>query len=427
MAQSVSKRFDDLGADGAPAKLGIMGGTFDPIHIGHLTIAEQALRAYGLDAVLFVPAGKPVFKRDTQVTPGAMRLEMCRRAVADNLFFDVSPIEVEREGDTYTVDTLKELRQHYPDNVEFYFITGSDAGRSIAKWRESQEIARLAHLVVATRPGYPVSDEDKRAIEGAGAFDVSYLQVTSLDVSSSAVRALLGRGESARYLVPEQALSYIDYHGLYKPAPTVDPKAQDPFSDAFIEARTKDLDARLKPKRVKHVMGVADLSKRLAKEYGVDKKHAYLAGLLHDWDKNYDDAGIRARARQLQLDIDPIIFDNMPQVMHGPTAAAALAREWPQIPADVIQAIRRHTAGAVGMTDLDMIVYTADALEPSRDFPGVDDLRKLIGKVSLEELFFAVFQHTFLNLVERGRRVHPDTVKVWNVYSARDRQRRKDK
>ena len=427
MASSVSKRFDDLGADGAPAKLGIMGGTFDPIHIGHLTIAEQALVAFGLDAVLFVPTGNPVFKRDTQVTPGDKRLEMCRRAVADNLFFDVSPIEVERGGDTYTVDTLEELRRHYPDNVDFYFITGSDAGRSIGKWRESEQIAQLAHLVVAMRPGYSLSAEDKRAIEEAGAFDVSYLQVTSLDVSSSSVRALLHAGKSARYLVPESVLSYIDYYGLYKPAQTPGPEASDPFSDAFIAARTKDLDARLKPKRVKHVMGVADLSKHLAKVYGADKKHAYLAGLLHDWDKNYDDAGIRARARQLHLDIDPVIYDAMPQVMHGPTAAAALAREWPQIPPDVIQAIRRHTAGAVDMTDLDMIVYTADALEPSRDFPGVDDLRKLIGKVSLEELFFAVFQHTFLNLVERGRRVHPDTVKVWNVYSARDRQRRKDK
>ena len=110
----ISERFDDLGRDGAPARLGIMGGTFDPIHIGHLACAEQAREAFGLDGVLFVPAGNPVFKKDRAVTPAGMRLAMCRLAVASNPAFDVSAVEVERGGDTYTVDTLRQLRAHYP-------------------------------------------------------------------------------------------------------------------------------------------------------------------------------------------------------------------------------------------------------------------------------------------------------------------------
>ena len=119
----ISERFDDLGRDGAPARLGIMGGTFDPIHIGHLACAEQAREAFGLDGVLFVPAGNPVFKKDRAVTPAGMRLAMCRLAVASNPAFDVSAVEVERGGDTYTVDTLRQLRAHYPGNVELFFIT----------------------------------------------------------------------------------------------------------------------------------------------------------------------------------------------------------------------------------------------------------------------------------------------------------------
>ena len=105
----VCERFDDLGEDGAPARLGIMGGTFDPIHIGHLATAEQAREAFGLDAVVFVPAGNPVFKKDRAVTPAADRLAMCRLAVASNPAFCVSAMEIERGGDTYTVDTLREL------------------------------------------------------------------------------------------------------------------------------------------------------------------------------------------------------------------------------------------------------------------------------------------------------------------------------
>ena len=106
---AVSARFDDLGADGAPRRLGIMGGTFDPIHIGHLAIAEQAREAMRLDAVIFIPTFIPVFKRDRAVTPAADRLEMCRLAIESNPFFDVSDIEIRRGGDTYTVDTLRQL------------------------------------------------------------------------------------------------------------------------------------------------------------------------------------------------------------------------------------------------------------------------------------------------------------------------------
>ena len=113
----ICERFDDLGSSGAPARLGIMGGTFDPIHIGHLACAEQARVAHNLDAVVFIPTGIQPFKRDQQVTPADMRLEMCRLATATNPFFDVSAVEIERAGETYTVDTLRQLHAHYPDNV----------------------------------------------------------------------------------------------------------------------------------------------------------------------------------------------------------------------------------------------------------------------------------------------------------------------
>ena len=214
----VCERFDDLGEDGAPARLGIMGGTFDPIHIGHLACAEQAREAFGLDGVLFVPAGNPVFKKDRAVTPAGMRLAMCRLAVASNPAFDVSAVEVERGGDTYTVDTLRQLRAHYPGNVELFFITGADAVYHILQWRESAAIADLARLIAVTRPGYALSEERRALIAERGSFSIDHLEVTALAISSSHLRERVAAGRSIRYLTMQSVFDYVREHGLYRSA-----------------------------------------------------------------------------------------------------------------------------------------------------------------------------------------------------------------
>lgn len=212
----ICDRFDNLGQDGKPARLGIMGGTFDPIHIGHLACAEQAREAYDLDGVVFIPAGNPVFKKDRAVTPAAERLEMCRIAVNSNPSFDVSALEIERGGDTYTVDTLRQLRAHYPDNVELRFITGADAVYHIVQWRESAAIADLARLIAVTRPGYALPEERRAFIAEHGKFAIDYLEVTALAISSSDLRRRMATGKSIRYLTMQDVLDYIQTHGLYR-------------------------------------------------------------------------------------------------------------------------------------------------------------------------------------------------------------------
>ncbi|MEG0619996.1 MAG: nicotinate-nucleotide adenylyltransferase, partial [Raoultibacter sp.] len=198
----VCERFAKLGASD-PTKtyrLGIMGGTFDPIHIGHLACAEQARDTFDLDAVIFVPAGNPVFKKNQIITPAAQRLEMCRLAVRSNPAFDVSDIEIRRPGDTYTVDTLREVRAYYPPNVELYFITGADAVFSIVRWRESAAIAGLARLIAVTRPGYALSQEKRDYLAQNSAFSVTYAEVTALALSSSDIRQRVREKRSIRYL-----------------------------------------------------------------------------------------------------------------------------------------------------------------------------------------------------------------------------------
>lgn len=403
-----------------------MGGTFDPIHIGHLACAEQARQAYSLNAVVFVPAGVPVFKKNAEVTSAQDRYAMCMLAVESNAAFDVSPMEIERGGDTYTVDTLRELRAHYPENVELFFITGADAVRDIVRWKDSAQVARLARFIAVTRPGYELDEVRRDLDEASERFSIDYLEVTSLAVSSSDLRTRLRAGKSIRYLVMDVVRRYICDQELYcASAAAADAlfdaekeghmeADEDALSDEFFEARERDLRERVGKRRLEHIHGVASTAKKLAKVYGVDKRRARLAGLLHDWDKAYDDDGIRARAAELGMEVDPFVLEHMPCVLHANTAARALARDFPQIPADVLQAIDRHTVCARDMTPLDMVVYIADALEPGRTFGPLDELRAEVGKVELGRLYADVYRYWVVLLLERTKMLHPSTIDIWN-------------
>lgn len=213
----ICERFDRLGFDAAgPKRLGILGGTFDPIHIGHLAAAEQVRQDQNLDAVVFLPAAVPVFKKDRQVTPAAERLDMCRLATADNPYFDVSSMEIDRGGDTYTIDTLRILRAHYPDNVQLFFVTGADAIMDIAKWRSADELGSLARFVALTRPGYQVDRARRDEIERKTHLGVIYQPIPGFNVSSSMIRRNVAAGRSVRYLVPEPVRQRIRQRGLYR-------------------------------------------------------------------------------------------------------------------------------------------------------------------------------------------------------------------
>ena len=205
-----------LGADrDRTYRLGIMGGTFDPIHNGHLVTAEQAAGDLSLDLVVFVPAGKPAFKQGRQVTSPEDRYDMALLATADNPRFLVSRIEVDRPGVTYTADTLELFRQHYPSNVELYFITGADAIIDLLTWHDAGRIAGLAGLVGATRPGYDLDRARSRIASSGIDFQVTYLEVPALAISSSDLRARVSAGQSLRYLMPDQVVGFLTKRGLY--------------------------------------------------------------------------------------------------------------------------------------------------------------------------------------------------------------------
>jgi len=199
---------------GVGRRLGVMGGTFDPIHHGHLLTAEEAAVQFGLDEVVFVPTGQPWMKEERDVSSPEHRYLMTVIATASNPRFFVSRLEVDREGPTYTVDTLRELKEQRGGDVDLFFVTGADAVLEIFQWKDPDEILELAHFIAATRPGY---DLDRfEAEEPSRHQNVSVMNIPALAISSTDIRERVREGRPIRYLVPEGVESYIEKAGLYR-------------------------------------------------------------------------------------------------------------------------------------------------------------------------------------------------------------------
>ncbi|MFV0427290.1 MAG: nicotinate-nucleotide adenylyltransferase [Beutenbergiaceae bacterium] len=185
-----------------------MGGTFDPIHHGHLVAASEVANEFGLDEVLFVPTGTQPFKADRQVTQAEHRYLMTVIATASNPRFSASRVEIDREGITYTVDTLRQLRGQYPD-ADLFFITGADALSQIAQWKDVNELWSLAHFVGVTRPGHEAD------VEPLPPGEFSLLEIPAMAISSTDCRERVQSGKPVWYLVPDGVVQYIGKHGLY--------------------------------------------------------------------------------------------------------------------------------------------------------------------------------------------------------------------
>jgi nicotinate-nucleotide adenylyltransferase len=194
--------------------IGVLGGTFDPIHIGHLVVAEEARIRLGFKEVLFVPAGHPWLKLDRNITPAAHRVEMVRRAIADNPHFKLCTLEVERPDPSYTVDTLMMLREQLGNEASFFFILGRDTLAELPSWKEPKKLVQLCQLVVAPRLG--AKDLKNLETEMPGLLDkVIQLDMPVIGISASGIRQRIAQGLSIRYWVPAEVEKYITEHKIY--------------------------------------------------------------------------------------------------------------------------------------------------------------------------------------------------------------------
>ena len=202
-------------ADTPRRRVGVMGGTFDPIHHGHLVAASEVQSWFDLDEVVFVPAGEPWQKSDRQVSAAEDRYLMTVVATAANPRFEVSRVDIDRDGPTYTIDTLRELSAAMPD-ADLYFITGADAMAAILTWRDPEELFELAHFVGCSRPGHELNP---KTLEGLPGDRITLVEIPALAISSTECRHRVEQDEPVWYLVPDGVVQYIAKHDLYRSKP----------------------------------------------------------------------------------------------------------------------------------------------------------------------------------------------------------------
>ncbi len=377
-------------------RIGIYGGTFNPPHTGHRKAAREAIGALGLDKLLVIPTAEPPHKELPEESAGPeQRLELARLCFGGLEGAEVSPLELERGGKSYTADTVAELRRLYPE-AELWLIMGGDMFLSLEKWYKSGELLREAGIAVSAR-----ADERERILAEAEKLRrergarVRFIDQPPIIISSTALRDCLRRAEGREYLT-EETYAYIVKNRLYGARAEL---------GWLREQAVKLLD----PRRVPHVLGVEQEAVRLAERWGAEVYDAAAAGILHDITKKCNDK------EQLQLcEKYGTMIDNLereiPKLLHAKTGADLAWHEFGVSPA-IREAIRWHTTGRENMSLLEKIIYLADYIEPNRSFEGLDRLRALAYE-DLDEALRLGLQMSLDEMEERCIVPHPNSLRA---------------
>ena len=385
-------------------RVAVMGGTFDPIHYGHLVTAEAVRNEYNIDRVIFIPTGKPPHKPDYTVTHSEHRYLMTVLATYNNPAFEVSRIEIERQGLTYTIDTIRELRRLCAPDTKIYFITGADAVHQILNWKDSETLLNLCSFIAVTRPGYNSDKLYKQVVKIKTQFKskIHFLEVPALAISSSDIRHRVAVDKPIKYLLPEEVAQYIAKFRLYAPETEPAEKACG-MSRKSMERRLRKA---LTDKRYIHTQGVAEEAVKLAAHYGGDKEKALIAGLLHDCAKCLSGEEILRQSKEFGLELDDIMLAR-PIIAHGFLGAETARRDYQVNDPDILDAISFHTTGRADMSLLEKIIYVADYIEPNREaFLGLDDVRQL-AYVDLDLALSLALQNTINENKAKNAAIHP--------------------
>ena len=379
--------------------IGVYGGTFDPPHWGHITAARAAMEQLGLDKLVLIPDRVPPHKAlpEGSASP-EQRLEMATLAAAElGKRAEVSDRELRRSGPSYTSDTLAELREEYPEDT-LWLLMGSDMFLSLQTWHAPEEIMALARIAPFSREAEDESAAfaaQQSRLERAYGAQIQIVQNPEVrELSSTEVRAALAAGRGSD-LLPPAVYGYVlreHLYGTHKALTGLTPDELRPIAMSY-----------LKPKRMPHVLGTEQEAVRLVRRYGGDETQARIAALLHDCTKKLD------MAQQLALcERYGIMLDELEQralkLLHSKTGAA-IARDVFGVEDAVYDAILYHTTGKPDMTRLEKIIYLADYIEPTRDFPGVDELRKTVYEDMDKGLLMGLTM-TIQEMEEMGNPVH---------------------
>lgn len=328
-------------------RVGILGGTFDPVHVGHVALARAALTELNIEKLLVLPNGAPQYKRPR--TDPADRLAMACMAMGAINRVEVSDMEILRGGATYAVDTLRILKSAHPD-TDYVYIIGLDSLKNLSRWKDAETLKRLCTFACAAREGQVPHQPG-----------VQILRTSIPDISSARIRQMVQSGQNADAFMPQNVARYVAERGLY-------------LSDFSESALRKELRQRLTPHRYAHTLGVAETAAELARENGLCAGKALVAGLLHDCAKCLSPEELLQYAGPAGADADEM---RCLPVLHAPVGAYLAREQYGVQDEEVLSAIRRHTVGEKKMSLLDAIVYVADFIEPGRKpFLGLEDARR---------------------------------------------------
>jgi len=387
-------------------KIGVYGGTFNPPHLGHITAARAVFDLLQLDKLLLIPAGLPPHKALPAGSPTPQqRLEMtCLAGEQTGLGDKVKILDIElvRTGKSYTSDTLAALKQLYPDD-ELWLLMGTDMFLTLQAWHAPEEILRLAGIAAFGRTEedteelFSVQREHlTKTYPGSRIFTLTIPGV--VDVSSTEIRAALAKGAGAELLAPA-VYGYILRHGLYG--------TDTDLKHLPLEQLRPVALSYLKHKRIPHVLGTEQEAIRLAQRYGADVEKARVAALLHDCTKRLFMEEQLALCETYGIKLDELEQKAL-KLLHSKTGAA-IARDVFGVDEEIYSAIWYHTTGHADMTLLEKIIYLADYIEPTRDFPGVDALRKACYE-DLDKGLLMGLEMTIEEMTNMGNPVHHATI-----------------
>lgn len=386
-------------------KIGIYGGTFNPIHLGHMEAARFASAYLQLDKLLLVPTGIPPHKTLEEGAPAPeQRLAMADLAAqAVGPMAEASDMELRREGKSYTLDTLRSLREEYP-HAHIYLLMGTDMFLTFHLWKEPGEIAKLCTLCSfrrSERDSETLFDAQRELLrEKFGAETVILTPPRIVDISSTRLREELRLGKGSEYLDPA-VYGFILMEGLYGVERDLRHLSLDELRCAALRM--------LRRTRVPHVLGTEETAAKLALRWGVDEETARRTALLHDCTKKLNGEQHRELIRQYHIRLDEEERDE--EKLYHAITGAAVAKHVFGVPPEIENAIRWHTTGKADMTALEKIIYLADYIEPTRDIPGLAELRRL-AFADLDGAMLLGCTMAVEDLRKRGVTVHSNSVRA---------------
>lgn len=396
-------------------KIAILGGTFNPIHYGHLVMAQSVYLTGYFDEVWLMPAGNPPFKPE-EAANNTDRLYMAHLAVRKTSYLKVSALECESAETSYTYKTLERLKAKYPGH-EFWWIIGYDNVFSIDTWREAKRILQNGRLVIVRRLTDDLNGAKEKLTQLQNQYNVKVILVDNpiIQISSTMIRERIKNGEPIDFLLPRKAASYIQKQGLYRADRAAGSALPAADYTELIGRIRKDLHKVLTTSRYMHTLGVEAMAVELGERYRISTARLAVAALLHDYAKCMSAETKKKLCHKYRIEITPLEEQNL-DLLHAKLGAYIAQDKYGIEDFEILDAIYYHTTGKPAMTDFAKIIYIADAIEPGRGTQDYLEKARKLATISLDDTMRYLLTETLDFLSYKGKAIDPLTQEACQYY-----------